>query len=129
MMSSTPARNGENTSVPTDLIPDVRVCPFPLASRVMMVTEMSSRTTRVVSVRRDRLGRGTPRFRTGRSAGRGGDEHPLERLELLQALAAADGHAVQRVSGHHQGHAGLVLQPGVQAVEQCAAAGEDDALL
>src|SRR5580692_1688237 len=106
MMSLKPERNGEKTSVATDLMPDVRLWPLPLASSVMIVTESSTRTTSVVRVRRDRLGLATPGSLADRLAGRGGDQHPLQGLELLQALAAADGHAVQRVAGHHDGHAG-----------------------
>ena len=70
-----------------------------------------------------------PRAPLLRSARGGGDEHPLEGVELLEALAAPDGHAIQRVTGHHDRHAGLVLQPGVEAVEEGAAAGQHDPLL
>ena len=54
---------------------------------------------------------------------------PFERVELLEGLTAADRHAVQRVVGDEDRHAGLVLEAGVEAVEQRAAAGEHDALL
>src|SRR3546814_3880913 len=64
-----------------------------------------------------------------RSVVGGGEEHALERLELLQRLAGADGHSVQRIGGDDDGHAGLVVEAGLEAVQQRTAAGEGDALL
>src|SRR5579862_1190128 len=57
---------------------------------------------------------------------RGRDEDLLERFELLEALATADRHAVEGITGHHDGHPRLLLQPGVETVEQGAATGEHD---
>src|ERR1700733_10544795 len=105
MMSSTPWRNGAYTSLATDFTPEVRLWVRPLRSREMRESETTTRTT-TVSVRRDRRDRATQEQPVAASAGRGGDQHPLQRVELFQALAAAHGDAVQRVPSHHDGHAG-----------------------
>src|SRR5487761_1767520 len=114
-------------SLASDLTPEVRKWAFPVWSRVMIVTDSSTSTTSVVRLRRDRLGFATDV--PGRSACGGGDQDALEGLELLQALPTADGDAVQRIACHHDRHAGLVLQPRLEAVEQRAATGQHDALL
>src|ERR1700722_3551675 len=129
MMSSTPVRTGEKASAAVDFTPEVMRWNPPRASRVMMVTEASSNRSRVVRGRRDRRALATGDVPSGCSAGRGGDEDLLEGLELLEALATADGDAVEEIAGHHDGHARLLGEPAVQAVQKGAATGEDDALL
>ena len=52
--------------------------------------------------------------------------HPVE---LLQRLAGAERDALERRVGHAHRHAGLGLEPLLQAAQQRAAAGEQDALL
>src|SRR6516164_591576 len=93
----------------TDFTPEVRLCVRPLRSSEISESEMTTRTM-TVSVRRDRRDR-TTQEEPDTSARGGGDEHPLQRFELFQALAAAHGDAVQRVPGHHDRHPGLVLEP------------------
>src|SRR5271170_886336 len=61
------------------------------------------------------------------SAAVGGDEDLLECFELLEALAAPDGHAVERVGSGIDRHAGFLLEAGLEAVEEGSTAGEDDA--
>src|SRR3984957_17635653 len=99
MTSSTLWRKGAYTSLATDFTPDGR-----LWVRVFWSSEMrdNDRTTRMmtVRVRRDRRDRGTQEKPVDRSASGRGDKHPLQRFKLLQALAAADGNAVQGVPGH-----------------------------
>src|SRR5664280_3385218 len=56
-----------------------------------------------------------------------GDEHLLQGLELLHALAGADGDRVQRVVGDVDRHAGFVAEPLIEPAEQGAPAGEHDA--
>ena len=51
----------------------------------------------------------------------------VDRLELLEASAGADRHAGQRALGEVNRHLGLVAQALVEAVQERAAAGEDDA--
>src|ERR1700734_885389 len=104
-------------SLAIDFTPDVR-----LWVRLFWASEMreSERTTRTmtVRVRRDRRDRATQEKPVDRSASGSGDQHPLQGFELFQALTAADGDTVQRVAGHNDGHAGLVLQPGLEPVQQ-----------
>src|SRR5208282_3881226 len=92
---------GEKASAATERSPDVTQCSPPRASSVMMLTDTSTSTINVVLGRRERRGFATRASAACRSASRRGDQHLLERLELLEALPAADGHAVQRVAGHH----------------------------
>ncbi|EGJ77410.1 putative cell shape-determining protein MreB [Streptomyces sp. Tu6071] len=54
-------------------------------------------------------------------------QHLLERLELLDALAGAERHGVERVLGDVDRHPGLAAQPLVEAAQQGAAPGENDA--
>src|ERR1039458_7714656 len=63
------------------------------------------------------------------SARRRGDEHPLEDVELLEALATPDRDAAEGVLGHHHRHRRLGLEPGAQAVQQGATAREHDPLV
>src|SRR5579864_2405593 len=114
-------------SLATDLMPDVRLCVRPLRSSEISESETTTRTT-TVSVRRDRRDLATQE-KSDTSASRGGDQHPLEGFELLQALPAAHGDAVQRVAGHHDGHPRLVLEARLEAVQHGPAAGEHDPLL
>src|SRR5690242_16138394 len=51
----------------------------------------------------------------------------VDRLELLEAAAGADRDAGQRRLGQVHRHVRLVAEPLVEAVQQRAAAGEDDA--
>src|ERR1700749_44490 len=99
MMSSTPWRNGAYTSLATDLIPDVRLWVRPFWSSEMRDSDRTRRTM-TVRVRRDRRDRATQEKPVDRSASGSGDQHPLQRFELFQALAAADGDAVQRIESH-----------------------------
>src|SRR5918994_614240 len=57
------------------------------------------------------------------------EQDALQRVELLQRLAGADGNSVQGVGRYDDRHAGLVVQAGVEAVEQRTAAGQADALV
>src|SRR5580700_12230644 len=114
-------------SFATDLIPEVRLWVRPLRSSEISESETTTRTM-TVSVRRDRRDLATQE-NSDTSARRGGDQHPLQRFELFQALAAADGDAVQRVAGHDDGHPRLVLEARFEPVQHGAAAREDDPLL
>src|SRR5918996_5180514 len=58
-----------------------------------------------------------------------GDQDPLHRLELLEAPARSEHHAVQRILGYAHRHAGLMPQPLVEAAEHGAAPGQEDALV
>src|SRR5271163_2672157 len=107
---------GEKMPLATDFTPDVRPCVRPFWSREMMVREATTSTINV-SVRRDRRDLGTQGRPAEGSAGRGGDQHPFERFEFLEALATADGHAVEGIAGDDDGHPGLVLQSGLQPVQ------------
>src|ERR1700734_2048804 len=102
-------------SLAIDFTPDVR-----LWVRLFWSSEMreSERTTRTmtVRVRRDRRDRGTQEKPVDRSASGSGDQHPLQRFELLQALAAPDGDAIQGVPRHDDRHPRLVLQAGLETV-------------
>src|ERR1700733_1736930 len=113
MMSSTPWRNGAYTSLATDFTPDVALWVRPLRSSEMRDSDRTRRMM-TVRVRRDRRDRATQEKPVDRSARGGGDQHPLQRIKLFQALAASDGDAVQRVAGDHNGHARLVLQTCLQ---------------
>src|SRR5580692_1279864 len=128
MTSSTPCRSGAYTSLATDLIPEVR-----LWVRLFWSSEISdnerTRRTMTVRVRRDRRDRATQEKPVDRSASRSGNQHPLQGFELFQALTAADGDTIQRVAGHDDGHAGLVLEPGLEPVQQSSPTGQDDPLL
>src|SRR5215469_8240972 len=101
---------------------------------MMVIDRRTSRATvsRGRRVRRGRRLLATTVLRGARdgrpSPGGRGDEDLLQRLELLEALATADGHAVEGVAGNHDGHARFVLEPGVETVQQGAAPGEHDAL-
>src|SRR5271169_5329244 len=110
-------------SLATDFTPEVRLCVRPFRSSEMRESETTTRMM-TVSVRRDRRDRATQREPVDTSARRGGDQHPLQRFELFQALAAADGDAIERVPGHHDRHAGLVLEPGLEPVQERPTAGE-----
>ena len=55
-------------------------------------------------------------------------EHVRKDAELFEALAAPESDRVQRVVGNHYRHARLSRQPGIQAMQQGAPSGEDDAL-
>src|SRR6202790_4467962 len=127
-MSSTPERTGAKASEATVLTPEVIRWNPPRASSVMMVSEARTRIKRVVRGRRERRGGATGAEPSGRSARRRGDEDLLEGLELLEALPTAYGDAVEGVAGHHDRHAGLLREPAVEAVQQGAATGQDDAL-
>ena len=54
---------------------------------------------------------------------------PLRTSNSSRHCPTADGHRVQRVGRDHDRHAGLVLEPRRQTVQQRAAAGDDDAAL
>src|SRR5580698_2641263 len=60
---------------------------------------------------------------------RRGYENLLQCLEFLQALSASDRNTIERVTGHDDRHAGLVLESCIESVQQGAAAGQDDSLL
>src|SRR5664279_2945985 len=107
-MSLTPDRTGAKASAATDFTPEVVTWKLPRASRVMMVTATRTSSSRVVRGRRDRRGIATGELPADRSAGRRGDEDLLEGVELLEALPAADGDAVQWIAGHHDRHPGLL---------------------
>src|ERR1700677_2502025 len=128
MTSSTPCRKGAYTSLATDFTPDVR-----LWVRVFWSSEIrdSDRTMRTmtVRVRRDRRDRGTLGKPVVRSASGSGDQHPLQRFELFQALTTTDGNAVQGVPGHDDRHPRLMLQTRFQPVEERSPTGQHDALL
>src|SRR5664280_1408050 len=129
MMPSIPDRTGAKASEATVLTPEVMRWNPPRASREMMVTAANTRMSSGVRGRRERRGDATSTEPSGRSASRGGDQDLLEGLELLETLPASDGHAVQRITGHHDGHAGLLGEPTVQPVQEGAAPGQHDALL
>src|SRR5438874_13510847 len=57
------------------------------------------------------------------------DQHLLQRLELLDALAGAHCDRVERVVGDENRHAGLMFQPLVQAAQQRTTPGEHDAAI
>src|SRR5665213_1719302 len=125
----TPDRTGEKASVATERTPEVTTWKPPRASRVMMVTAASTRSRSVVRGRRERRGGATSLRTPRRSAGRGGDEDLLQCLELLEALPTADGHAIEWVACHHDGHARLLGQSALEPVQEGTATGQDDALL
>src|SRR6202050_5763980 len=108
MMSSTPWRNVAYQPLAPDFTPEVRLWVRPLRSSEMRDSETTTRMM-TVRVRRDRRDRGTQEKPVDRSARGGGDQHPLQRFELLQALAAADGNAVQGGPGHDDWHDRLVV--------------------
>src|SRR5438552_5212346 len=85
-----------------------------MTSRLAMTSEITRR--RVLRTRRLSATPGLPPV--------GGDQYPLEDLELLQALARADRDARERLVRDVDGHAGLVLQPLVQALQERPAAGQ-----
>src|SRR5690606_11446386 len=81
----------------------------------------------ISTIRRTRGDRPVRRNQNVVSSARLGVQHLLQRLELLDALAGAERHAVQRVLGDVDRHAGLTAQPFVEAAQQRSAAGQDDA--
>src|SRR5690349_10314873 len=100
------------------------------ASRKARVSSAMEVKTSSAMVRRERPPERRERAtKTAGSVVRGGEQHALQGLELLQRLARADGHGVERVGRDHDRHAGLVVEAGLEAVEQRAAAGQGDALL
>src|ERR1700722_1460299 len=105
-MSTTAPRNGEYTLLATDFTPEVMLWVRPLRSREMMERDSTTNTT-TVSVRRDRRDLGTPGRLDDPSARGRGDQHPLECFELFETLPSADGDAVERITGHHDGHTRL----------------------
>src|SRR5580692_6673048 len=128
MTSSTPWRSGAYTSLAADLIPEVRLCVRPLRSNEMSDSDTTTRMM-TVSVRRDRRDRATQEKPVDTSARGGGDQHPLQRIEFFKALTAAYGHTVERVAGHHDRHARLVLQARFEPVQERSPAGQHDPLL
>src|ERR1700740_2934707 len=114
-------------SFATDLRPEVTLCERPLRSSEIRERETTTRTM-TVSVRRDRRDRATQE-KPDASARGGGDQHPLERFELFEALAAAHSDAVQRVAGHHDGHTRLLLEARLEPVQQSPTARKNDPLL
>src|ERR1700737_2693650 len=58
-----------------------------------------------------------------------GDQDLLEGLELLEALATADGDRMQRILGDDDRHPGLRIETNVDAVQEGPAPSKDDALL
>src|SRR5450631_2326772 len=129
MTSSTPERTGAKASPATVRSPEVIRWKPPRSSRVMRVTEANTRISSVVRGRRERRGVATGDESSGRSASRRGDEDLLEGLELLEALPTSYGYTVQRIAGHHDGHARLLGEAAVQPMQEGPASGEDDALL
>src|SRR6185503_3995961 len=81
------------------------------------------------SVKRERPERRVYTTNAGSGLRVRGEEHALQRLELLERLPRADGDTAQRVLRGDDRHAGLVAEPCLEAVEQRPTAGEDDALL
>ena len=57
------------------------------------------------------------------------EENVLEGVELFERHARTERHGVQRIVGDDDGHAGLVFETGIEAMEISATAGQDDALL
>src|SRR5256885_37806 len=78
-----------------------------MTSRLAMTREITRR--RVLRTRRLSATPGLPPV--------GGDQYPLEDLELLQALARADRDARERLGRDVDGHAGLGLQPLLQPLQ------------
>src|SRR5215210_768069 len=81
----------------------------------------------ISTIRRTRGDHLVRRNRRVTSSARLGVQHLLKRLELLDALPGAERHAVERVLGDVDRHAGLPAQPLVEPAQQGATAGEDDA--
>src|SRR6478735_4482100 len=100
--------------------------PVPGRSTTSRVTAVSRSRS---SVKRERPERRVYTTNAGSGLRVRGEQDALQRLELLQRLTRADGDAAERVLRGDDRHAGLVAEPGLEAVEQCATAGEDDALL
>src|SRR5262245_9591578 len=77
-----------------------------------------NRPRRVSFISTHRPRRSVPRLR---------DQHLLQGLEVLHALAGAERDRVERIVDHVDRHAGLLAEPYIHALEQGAAAGERDA--
>src|SRR5215212_2070214 len=56
-------------------------------------------------------------------------QHPLQDLELLQALAGAEDHRLERRLGDVDRHPGLVTEPLVEATKERSPTGQNDALV
>ena len=107
---------GDRTVEPIERSPEVNDDPDPDELSATRVRALSTRIAKTVRERRER--RVATWLDPCDSASRGGDQYALEGVELLEALARPDGHAVQRVSSDHDRHTCLLLNLGVEAVEQ-----------
>src|SRR6266550_644476 len=90
----------------------------------MTASEMETKVTT-----RSRVLRGRCLMAISRLPPRWAHQDTLQHLELLEALARAEHHGLQRRIGDPDRHAGLVPKPLVQPAEERAAAREDDAAI
>src|SRR4051812_26980839 len=98
------------------------------ASSVRTVIDSSVITRIVKRVRGRRPWRATMGG-AQRSVAGGREQHTAKGLELLERLTGSECDGVERVGREPDRHAGLVLETGVEAREERAATGQDDALL
>src|SRR5215470_20453709 len=106
-----------------------RPVPPPRVCTVRSTRQTKSTTTRSPYLRTFTEGHPPGDRPSARGAGLGRDRHLLQKIELIEHLAGAEGHARQRIVAHGDRQVRLLAEQEIQAAEQRTTTREHDALV